>query len=387
MPDNAQLILAVGGMFLFGMAAHFLGKHTFLPRVSLLVIFGIIIGPAGLNLIPSVLFRNFDLIATIALLMIGFLLGGKLTRQSFLRSRSKSLFISLIAAIGTVMIVFTGLLLIGVPGEIALLLGCIASATDAVSTVDIVNESESRSKFSELLLLVVALDDIWCLILFSFALAAVGVLHGLDSTTSPLQTAAIHIGGGALIGLIIGLPAAYMTGRIKPGQPIMAEALGLAFICGGVALWTDTSFLIASMVMGATIANIARHHEYSFHAIEDIESPFLIVFFVLAGASLELDAMFASGFVGIAFIVSRVIGKTLGAAGGAAISHADAATGRWMGLALMPQAGIAMGMALVASTTFPEYRTVLLPIVIGATVVFEILGPIGTRFALAATRD
>jgi NhaP-type Na+/H+ or K+/H+ antiporter len=387
MPDNAQLILAVGGMFLFGMAAHFLGKHTFLPRVSLLVIFGIIIGPAGLNLIPSVLFRNFDLIATIALLMIGFLLGGKLTRQSFLRSRSKSLFISLIAAIGTVMIVFTGLLLIGVPGEIALLLGCIASATDAVSTVDIVNESESRSKFSELLLLVVALDDIWCLILFSFALAAVGVLHGLDSTASPLQTAAIHIGGGALIGLIIGLPAAYMTGRIKPGQPIMAEALGLAFICGGVALWTDTSFLIASMVMGATIANIARHHEYSFHAIEDIESPFLIVFFVLAGASLELDAMFASGFVGIAFIVSRVIGKILGAAGGAAISHADAATGRWMGLALMPQAGIAMGMALVASTTFPEYRTVLLPIVIGATVVFEILGPIGTRFALAATRD
>jgi Kef-type K+ transport system membrane component KefB len=387
MPDNAQLILAVGGMFLFGMAAYFLGKHTFLPRVSILVIFGIIIGPAGLDLIPPALIGNFDLIATMALFMIGFLLGGKLTRQSLSRSGSTGLLISLSAAIGTAVIVFVALLLIGVPGEIALLLGCIASATAPAATVDIVMESNNSSKFSRLLLMVVALDDIWGLILFSFALAGVTVIQGLDSTTSPLLIAAKDIGGGVLIGLIIGLPAAYLTGRIKPGQPILAEALGLAFICGGLALWTETSFLIASMVMGATVANLAKHHEYPFHAIEDVESPFLIIFFMLAGASLELGALLDAGLLGIAYIVSRVIGKILSAAGGAAICHADAATGRWMGLALMPQAGVAVGMALVASKIFPEYHAVLLPIVIGATVVFEILGPIGTRLALAATKD
>ena len=207
--------------------------------------------------------------------------------------------------------------------------------------------------------MVVALDDIWGLILFSFALAGVTVIQGLDSTASPLQTAAINIGGGAIIGLIIGLPAAYLTGRIKPGQPILAEALGLTFICGGLALWTETSFLIASMVMGATVVNLAQHHEYPFHAIEDVESPFLIIFFMLAGAALELGALLDASLLGFVYIVSRVIGKFLGAAGGAAISHTDAATGRWMGLALLPQAGVAMGMALVASTTFPEFRTVL----------------------------
>jgi hypothetical protein len=86
-------------------------------------------------------------------------------------------------------------------------------------------------------------------------------------------------------------------------------------------------------------------------------------------------------------MVSRVIGKIAGAAIGTRISHADTPTTRWLGIALLPQAGVAVGMALVASSAFPEYRSVLLPIVIGATVVFEILGPLGTRFALAATED
>ena len=373
MPENIQLVLTIGGMFLFGMAACFLGKHTFLPRVSLLVIFGIIVGPAGLNLMPPILLDNFDLIATVALIMIGFLLGGKLERQSLVLSGSTGVLMSLSAAAGTAVVVFCGLLLIGVPGEIALILGCVASATEPAATVDVIAESNISTRFSRLLLLIVTLDDIWGLILFSLALAGVAVMQGLEGSASPLLTVAGDIGGGAFIGLIIGLPAAYLTGRIKPGQPVLAEALGLTFICGGLALWTGTSFIIASMVMGATVANLAQHHEYPFHAIEDIESPFLIIFFMLAGASLEFNALFDAGLLGMAYIFLRVIGKVLGAMGGAAISKADARTGRLMGLALFPQAGVAVGMVLIASNTFPEYRDVMLPVVIGATVIFEIL--------------
>lgn len=387
MPENAQLVLAVGGMLLVGMAAHWLGKRSFLPRVSLLVISGVVIGPAVLDLIPPKLVGNFDLIATMALLMIGFLLGGKLTRRSLAHSGRTGLLISLSAAAGTAVVVFAGLVLIGVPGEIALLLGCIASATAPAATVEIVAESDINSDFSELLLMVVALDDIWGLILFSLALAAITVMQGIDGTAIPLLTVAKEIGGGAMIGLLVGLPAAYLTGRIKPGQPILTEAMGLAFVCGGLALWTETSFLIASIVMGATVTNLAQHHEYPFHAIEDIESPFLVIFFMLAGASLEMGALIDAGLIGTAYIGIRVIGKFLGAGAGAALSRIDPTMGRWMGLALLPQAGVAVGMALVASSTFPEYRSILLPIVIGATVIFEILGPIGARFALVATRD
>jgi len=182
--------------------------------------------------------------------------------------------------------------------------------------------------------------------------------------------------------VLIGLPAAYLTGRVKQGQPILTEALGIVFVCGGLAIWLGVSFLIASMVMGAIIANLAKHHEYSFHAIEGIEWPFMVIFFVLAGASLELSALKNIGLIGVAYILLRATGKYLGAKIGSQFSRAEKSTKRWIGLALLPQAGVAIGMALVASNQFPEYRQVLLSIVISSTVFFEIIGPVFTRMAI-----
>jgi len=167
---------------------------------------------------------------------------------------------------------------------------------------------------------------------------------------------------------------------------MLTEALVLTLLCVGLALWAGASFLIAAIVMGAVITNTARHHEYPFHAIENIERPFLIVFFVLAGASLELGPLWQTGLISIVYIGCRVLGAIVGASAGARFGKAGTATGRWMGIALLPQAGVAMGMALVAATAFADYRDVLLPVVIGATVLFEIIGPLGTRVALAATQ-
>ncbi|MCK5433151.1 MAG: cation:proton antiporter, partial [Gammaproteobacteria bacterium] len=181
---------------------------------------------------------------------------------------------------------------------------------------------------------------------------------------------------------LIGLPAAYLTGRIKPGQPILTEALGIVFVCGGLALLLDVSFLIASMVMGAVIVNLAKHHEYPFHAIEDIEWPFMIIFFILAGALLDISGLKDIGLIGLIYIICRIIGKIVGASIGSKYSGADPLTRRWMGVALLPQAGVAMGMALVAASQFPDYRQLLLSVVISTTVFFEIIGPVFTRIAL-----
>jgi Kef-type K+ transport system membrane component KefB len=135
--------------------------------------------------------------------------------------------------------------------------------------------------------------------------------------------------------------------------------------------------------MGAVVANFAAHHEYPFHEIENIEWPFMSIFFVLAGASLNFDSVQEVGSIGLAYILLRILGKLLGARIGAEISHADTTTRHWMGLALLPQAGVAIGMALVASNQFPNYRNTLLTIVIGSTVLFEIIGPMFTRMALS----
>lgn len=382
MQTASQFLIALGSIFMLGLMADLLGRHTFLPRVTLLLLFGIAIGEETLDLIPSKLTNNFDIITDMALLMIGFLIGGKLTIASLRESGNKILWISISAVIGPVIMVILGLTLIGIPIEVAILLGCIASATDPAATADIIFEANYKGPFTDVLLSIVAIDDAWGLILFSIGIAAVTAISGMSGDISPITTIVHELGGAIILGLLIGLPAAYLTGRIKPGQPLVTEALGLVFICGGLALFLDVSFLIASMVMGAVIANLAKHHEYQFHAIEDIEWPFMIVFFILAGALLEISTMKDIGLICLVYVICRIIGKIIGALIGSKYSGADPLMRRWMGVALLPQAGVAMGMALVAASQFPDYRQLLLSVVISTTVFFEIIGPVFTRIAL-----
>ena len=364
-----------------------LGRQTFLPRVTLLLILGILVGPEVLDLIPEFLNQRFEIISDMALLMIGFLLGGKLTAKSFSENGKTIFLISISAAICTSAIVLTGLYVSGLAVELTILLACLSAATAPAAVVDVVMESNDTGKFSNLLLSIVALDDAWALILFSISISIVAVISGNHLSVSPIVMVLRDVGGATLLGVAIGLPAAYLTGRINPGQPMLTEALGLVFVCGGLAIWLDVSFLISSMVMGSLISNLAKHHDYPFHAIEGVEWPIMAIFFVLAGASLELDALRDIGMIGIVYIISRSIGKIVGAKIGGLASNSNILVQRWMGFAMLPQAGAAIGMALVASNEFPEYRQILLPVVISTTIVFELFGPVFTRMALLKYKE
>jgi Kef-type K+ transport system membrane component KefB len=385
---SSPFMLTLGGIFLVGLLLSTIAKRTFLPRATLLLMFGAIIGADALNLIPRLFVDRFGLIAELTLLMVGFLLGGKLTRASLQGHTGMSFSISICAAVLPAMAVFLGMIALGVETPVALLLGCFAAATAPAAILDVVQESGIKNRFSELLLLIVVLDDVWALLLFGIGMAIVTSLNGLAGETSFIGVVAWELGGAVIVGAAIGLPAAYLTGRIKQGKPMLSEALGIVLLCGGVALWLNVSFLIAAIVMGAVVASLARHHDYPFHAIEGIQSLFMIVFFVLAGASLEFDALGAIGVVGAVYILCRALGKYLGAWVGGYLSNSGQDNRLWMGVALLPQAGVAIGMALVASNRFPEYRQIMLPIVIASTIVFEIIGPVFTRLAIhRASRD
>jgi Kef-type K+ transport system membrane component KefB len=385
MQQIAEFLFAIGFILLLGLATDYLGKRTFLPRVTLLLIIGIIVGDEILGIIPVSISSRFELITDMALLMIGFLLGGKLTLKSLRKEGRQLLWISLSAALGTTIIVTLALIAVGVSVEVAILLGCIAAATAPAATVDTVQAYSRKNNFAQLLLAIVAIDDAWAMILFSFGLAVVSVLNGMQDSSVFLFEAAYETIGALLLGGLIGLPAAYLTGRIKRGQPMLTEALGLVFICGGIALWLEVSFLIAAMTMGAVIANLAKHHDYPFHEIENVEWPFMIIFFMLAGALLEPGMLAELGLIGVVYLLARICGKLLGAWFGARASQADKKTQRWMGMALLPQAGVAIGMALLAANEFPEYRQIILSLVISTTVLFELVGPVFTRLALRRT--
>ena len=382
MESTYQFLLALGGILLLGLTTTAIGRRTFLPRVTLLLIFGVIIGKQVFDLIPTIFSERFEIVTDMALLMVGFLIGGKLTKNFLAKMMDKVLWISISAAIITTVFVSLGLVWIGLSTQLAILLGSIAAATAPAAILDVVMESKENNPFSNLLISIVALDDVWSLMLFGIAVAVATSINTNGAENLSMLMAIKDIGGAVILGMLIGFPAAYLTGRLKDGEPILSEALGLVFVCGGLAIWLDVSFLIAAIVMGAVVTNFAKHHEYPFHAIEGIESPFMVTFFILAGASLNFNGAGNIVLILAVYIISRTAGKLIGARIGAQFSRADQKTKKWMGVALLPQAGVAIGMALVASNYFPEYRQILLSVVITSTIFFEIIGPIFTRLAL-----
>jgi len=382
MTGLTEAFILIGGILIASLGVDYLGRRTKLPRVTLLLLFGFAVGPSGLDLFTLTHEQWFPLFTDIALLMVGFLLGGQLTKQNLHSYGKRVLTISLVESSSTAILVLIGLLLLGISPEISMLLAGIATATAPAATMDVIAEMKAKGALTRTVLGVVAVDDIWGLIVFSVMLTAAGFYAGNGDSIQPLLAGAWEIGGAILIGILLGIPAAYLTGRIQSGEPTLVEAIGIILLSGGISLALDISLLLTVMAMGATITNLAKHHARPFHEIEHVEWPFMILFFVLAGASLHLETLFGIGVLGMAYVLLRSAGKFCGAWLGATISHAPEQIRRWTGMALMPQAGVALGMALVASQRFPESGAVILSVVIGAVVVFELFGPLLTRHAL-----
>lgn len=377
--EHGVILLTLGVLFLSGLAADQVGRLTRLPRVTMLLILGVVVGAPGFDLLPDWVALWFEPLSIIALTMVAFLLGGSLVGQT-LRNRAQAvLWISISIVIATVVCVAGGLILIGMDPHIALILGAVAAATDPAAIADVIRQTRSEGPFPDTLKGIVAIDDAWGLIVFSLVLAFVG--QSSDWMSILIGTAQ-ELGGAVALGIAMGVPAAYLTGRVSPGEPLQAEAIGIVFLTSGMAILLDVSFLVAGMVAGAVIGRLAQHHERAFHEIENIQWPFMILFFLLAGASLDIDALWLIGWASAAFLALRVLSRMIGGYLGARLGDVPAEERNWYGLSLLPQAGVAVGMALVASEALPDHASVIMAFTITSTVVFEIIGPAATLIAL-----
>jgi Kef-type K+ transport system membrane component KefB len=249
----------------------------------------------------------------------------------------------------------------------------------------VLRETGADSGFTRTLKGVVAIDDAWGLIAFSLVIVMVQVWTGAPTDVNVAASAAYEITGSLGLGAVIGLPAAVLTGRLSAGEPLRIEALGLVFLTAGLALWLDLSYLISGMTAGAIIVNRARHHTKAFHEIENIQWPFMVIFFILAGATLELHALLTIGPIGAGYVLLRILSRILGGWLGATVAGTPPLQRPWFGPALLPQAGVAIGMALIAAEFLPEHGAFIMALTVGATVVFELLGPLATGLAVRRT--
>jgi len=381
--EELPILLTFGLLFLLGLAADLIGRHTFIPRVTMLIVAGLAVGPAGFDLLPGELVDDwFPPMTAVALSLIGFLLGPQLSLRS-LRARGRLVLGVTIGETTLALIAVTlALLAFGMPAVAALLLAGVATASAPAATFDVVHECNVCNEFSDTLLAVVALDDAVALLLFSMAMALASTVDGGHPVMFSIVGGLKDIGGSVLLGVGLGIPMAFLSGRIRPGEPTLAEAMGFVLLCGGLASWLNLSPVLSAMVMGVVVASLAKHHERPFHAIEGIEWPFLILFFILAGASAHVEALLMVGGITVVYMIARCVGTYAGAWGGARLVGANPMLRNWIGLCLFPQAGVSIGMALMASQRFPDFEQYLLPVILASTVIYELAAPAITRRAL-----
>lgn len=381
--ESALQMVGFGALFLVALALDAFGRIIHVPRVTLLILLGAALGPPGLDVLPVALQTGEEAFSAFALTMVAFLLGGSLERTALAAHGREimvtSLSVVLISAIG----VAVALLAIGKSVQVALVMAGISAATAPAATRDVVRQSGRKGRFATNLLGIVAIDDAWGLLIFSLLVMVAALLGGGESAGEAMLFGLWEAGGGLALGAAIGLPAAYLTGRLKRGEPSLLEALGIVLICAGMALYLEVSYLLAGMMAGVIVVNLARHHHYPFHEIERIEWPFVLMFFIMAGGLLDIGLLAEFGWVGAAYVAARMAARLIGGWTGARLSGLGGREGLLMGMALTPQAGVAIGMALASADRFPDHAAQIVAITIASTIVFELVGPLFTQFALS----
>ncbi len=359
-------------------------KKMKLPNVTGYLVIGLLIGPNCIGILSEELIDATTFITDFALGCIAFSIGAEF-KISFLKKIGKPpIVIGVLEGLGAVCVVDLLMLLMGYDVEFALAMGAIASATAAASTLMIVKQYKSRGPVTNTLLPVVAIDDAVALMAFGISMAIANVVssHGEAPIGKMLLEPCIELGGGLLYGAVLGVIMAYAV-KIYTGRGNrLAITIMMICVCVGVSEMVGFSALLACMMLSMVFVNLSKYRTKIYEPLERITPPIYMMFFILSGASLDVTIITTIGVVGVIYVMGRVVGKILGAALGAKVSKAPKIVSKWLGLTLIPQEGVAIGLATSAAKALPEYGTQIKTIVLCGVVIYELIGPIITKLAL-----
>jgi len=383
-----NVVLSFGIVLLTGLLAAKLLHRIKFPAVTAYILMGVLIGPTILNLVSKEILNASGLISNVVLGVIAFGLGQNFSRENFSKIGKSVLWISVLEATGAwLSVFFVFLFLLRQPLYLSLLFGAIASATAPAATVMVVRECRARGIFTNTLLGVVAIDDAWCLIIFAFSLAVakvlIGPLTGNLLLLRVLLGSLLHIGGAFLLGAGMAVILTIFSRYARTEADLLIYTLGFILFSIGTAIYFHLSVLLTNIFLGAVLVNISKRSFRFFDVLRTVDSPLYLCFFVLAGANLNFALLGKLGLIGVFYFLFRIIGKLAGASLGGYFSRAIDSVRKYLGFGLIPQAGVALGVALIAEAEFPELGGIIFTTIVTTTIIYELIGPFGTKFALS----
>lgn len=359
-------------------------KKISLPNVTGYLIAGLIAGPYCLKLYNSENLDTLGIITNVALGFIAFSIGGEFKLSSLKQLGAKIFVITVFEAVGASVLVITTLVLLKFPLTLALVLGAIASATAPAATLMVVRQYKAQGPVTSTLLPVVAIDDAVCLMLFSIlssvakSLESEGGFNLYQTILKPI----IEIVLSLVIGFVLGIVLSIGTRFFKSRANRISLVVTAVFLGVGISDKFGLSSLLLCMAIGAALANYSPVSDPVMDGSERWTPPLFMLFFVISGAQFNFSVLKTVGAVGVVYILMRSFGKYFGAMLGCKIAGTEKTVRQYLGITLLPQAGVAIGMAQLSLTVVPEYGEQIRAVVLCATLVYELVGPLLTKLSL-----
>ena len=389
-------ILGVALAMVFGLILNRVMKLFNLPNVTGYLIAGVLVGPYCINLLNAENLSDVSFISTVALGFIAFSIGGEFKLDAIKRLGGKVLTITFMQAFFAVAFVMASLFVVQaidktlVSTPAILLLSAIATATAPAATLMVVRQYKARGPVTETLLPVVAFDDAIGLIVFAICFGIAKVLAGGGEITAktiallPLLEIVLSLSVGCVLGLVIALACKLFKSRANRLSVMIAVVLVAVGLCQIEILGVHMSSLLICMMVGAAFTNARKDAVIILDGAERWTPPLFMLFFVISGATLDLTIIPYIGVIGIVYIIFRSLGKYLGAFFGGVVTKADKNVKNYLGITLLPQAGVAIGMAQTVGGE-PALATIsqsIVTVVLCATLIYEIIGPLLTKICL-----
>jgi len=382
------IVLSVG--FLFGRLA----EKFRIPAITGYLVVGVILGPSVLGIVGDAAASKFHIISNVVLGIIAYQIGTELWLPKLKKSGKMIIIITTVQAIVTAAVVIGGIMIFDGRLWLALVLGGIAVATAPAPIMVIVKKLKAKGELTDTVVPIVGIDDIFGVIIFALLSSiAIGILNGGDASLGAslmiaLEEVVLSIGVGVGFGGILGFASKYLIKHFdKEDKYVAYLTFSLSFILASVwiAHTFHLSMILVPMAIGMTFTNMIPKETFKIQgsALNNFSGPLIILFFTISGIELSLDVLISAGFIAVIYIVLRAIGKIGGSYIGAKMCHASKNIKQNIGLCLLPQSGVAIGMIVAVVAAFPGPEGQLVQtIVLAGILFFALIGPAIFKFTL-----
>ncbi len=393
---TAVVVLSVALMLFLGFAMTRVTKKLRLPNVTAYIITGILIGPYFLDLIPETVVDGTDFLADIALAFIAFCVGEHFLFSTFKKNGLKSLVIAALESVFAALLIFILLFLVlKLDLALSLVLSTLAAVTASTSTMMTIRQTKAKGDFVNTLLQVIAIDNVLGLVAFSISLSLAAAISGNTVSGSVFVNIALPIAKNIAM-IIIGVLFAYLLLLLmhrgkRSNDNRLIISVGVLFLFCGICTMFDVSPLLGCMAMGTVYRNVSGDVNL-FKQLNYFSPPFLLLFFVRSGLNLDLGSLFDTGsqnvgvsllVIAILYFVVRIVGKYIGALLGCFIVGKTKNIQNYLGLALIPQAGVSIGLAALCTRSLDEtLGGTIQTIILAAGIMYELVGPVLAKYSL-----